>query len=108
MHQSMETLVTNIKKRLLPPVLWQQATTEEAIMPPKELTPEENPPKIRLFLQKKITIYTFIKLFLVLAIVTFGTMAAYAIIATATKEPITLIGLGLMGLVIASTYMKNQ
>ena len=42
-----------------------------------------------------------------MAIITFGAISTYAIIATATKEPITLIGLGIMGLVAASTYIKN-
>ena len=55
----------------------------------------------------KITTNTLVKFFLVALIFTFGTMSAYAIVAAATKEPITLIGLGLMGLVAASTYIKN-
>ena len=73
----------------------------------------KNPPerlinsKIKSILMHKITTYTLVKFLLVTLIFTFGTMSAYAIIAAATKEPITLIGLGLMGLVAASTYIKN-
>ena len=79
----------------------------DAIMTPKESSSEESSPQRNILMSKKVTLYAIIKLFLVMMIFTFGTMATYAIIAAATKEPITLIGLGLMGLVVASTYIKN-
>ena len=76
-------------------------------MTPKKLPIGETSIKIKTSLVKKTTIYTFIKLILVLMISIFGIISTYAIISAATKEPITLIGLGLMGLVAASTYIKN-
>ena len=79
----------------------------DEIMTPKESSAEERSPQRNVLMVKKVTLYTIIKLFLVMMIFTFGTMATYAIIATALKEPITLIGLGLMGLVVASIYIKN-
>ena len=74
-------------------------------MAPKDIFAGET--MIKFLFAKKLTLYTFIKTILVLTIVALGTISAFAIIAAATKEPITLIGLGLMGLVIASTYIKN-
>ena len=76
-------------------------------MTPKEIPTGQTKSRIKAVLTKKTTIYTLIKLFLVVLIFIFGTLSAYAIIAAATKEPITLIGLGLMGLVAASTYIKS-
>ena len=76
-------------------------------MAPKELSEGQTKSRMKLILTNKTTIYTLIKFSLVAMIFIFGTMSAYAIIAAATKEPITLIGLGLMGLVAASTYIKN-
>lgn len=76
-------------------------------MAPKELSEGETKSRMKLIFINKASIYTIIKFSLVAMIFIFGTMSAYAIIAAATKEPITLIGLGLMGLVAASTYIKN-
>mgnify|MGYP001233020970 CR=1 FL=1 len=76
-------------------------------MNPKNLPEGQINSKIRSILMLKITTNTLVKFFLVALIFTFGTMSAYAIVTTATKEPITLIGLGLMALVAASTYIKN-
>ena len=76
-------------------------------MTPKELSAEQIKSRIKAIFTNKITVYTLIKLLLVAMVFTFGTISAYAIISAATKEPITLIGLGLMGLVAASTYIKN-
>ena len=79
----------------------------EATMNPKELSTGQTNSRLTAIFTNKATIYALIKLFLVAMILIFGTLSAYAIIAAATKEPITLIGLGLMGLVAASTYIKS-
>jgi len=76
-------------------------------MTPKELSTGQSKPRINAIFTNKTAIYALIKLFLVAMIFIFGTLSAYAIIAAAIKEPITLIGLGLMGLVAASTYIKS-
>ena len=76
-------------------------------MTPKEVSTGQIKPRINEIFTNKTTIYTLIKLFLVALIFIFGMLSAYAIIAAATKEPITLIGLGLMGVVAASTYIKS-
>ena len=76
-------------------------------MKPKDISAGGSSTKTITLPMKKANIYTFIKLLLVLLIITFGTISTYAIISAAAKEPITLIGLGLMGLVAASTYIKN-
>ena len=76
-------------------------------MTPKDLSTGQTKSRLNVIFTNKITIYTLIKFFLVTLILLFGTLSAYAIIAAATKEPITLIGLGLMGLVATSIYVKS-
>ena len=92
--------------RIADVTLTSRASTK-ATMARKELSEGQAKFRIERFFTNKNIIYMLIKFFLVSMIFTFGTMSAYAIIAVATKEPITLIGLGLMGLVAASTYIKN-
>ena len=104
MKEALDTTCGNY--RITDVALVSKASTE-ATMTPKELSEGQTKPSIKAIFTNKTTIYIFIKFFLVAMIFIFGTMSAYAIIAAATKEPITLIGLGLMGLVAASTYIKN-